>query len=220
MKEIEVIKEILNTENTSNGSISTLTVAIRGVRELDNRDLYTGKKNTTESVDNNVHKSQNNTFAHYKFLVLANYLIIIDLIGNIFTIKGKNEIKGDRFKQTLQQFTSLENDQINSIKNLRNSLAHNFSLGNDSEIFSLDYANNFSTLIKPAEDTYPITKRKDSKTEKNYTKINYEALCDLVEQMYIDLKSLNESNKLQLISRYKDGDNVKINDIRSKYFIK
>src|SRR5690606_19913858 len=158
------------------------SIAIKNARELSGRDIITGKKNkclNTESLERQI---INNTFDGNKFLALVSYLIIIDLIGNIFKLKNKSEIK-DNFKHTLKHFnTNIDEEQIKSLKNLRNSLAHKFSLGNETEIFILDYTENLNNnIVERSQEIYHSNIRATPKSEKNMTSINFENICELVE---------------------------------------
>ncbi len=218
--ESDLIKKILNINYTEEWEISTLSIAIRNARELSNRYIETG-----ERIDLiNIHKLEeqiiNITFESNKFLALANYLIIIDLIGNIFKKKNKAELKKDSFKHTLKHFTTLCDLKINSLKNLRNSLAHKFSLGNESEVFILDYSENSTKIIEQPSEIYPSHLRKFPKNSKNMTIAYFFDICNLVENIYIELISLDSLNQLEILSKYKIDKKIKIHDINSMYFIK
>ena len=218
MDENKVIANVLNLNHDKKGKISTLWVALRGARELTGRNVESGKKCSTINFENIEQQCRNQTFSSNKFVGLATYLIIIDLIGNIFKHSEKKEIK-DNFIQALSHFSTLNSEEISSLKNLRNSLAHKFSLGNESEVYVLDYSTTETYLIKHAEIIYPSVKRVNKKNDKNMTTVNYDNICDLVERIYETLKVLNDNSKLEIIRKYKIESEVKIYDFNSMYFV-
>jgi len=219
MTESEIIKNLLDINYGEDETISTLSVAIRNSRELSDREVETGKKKNLINTDRLENSIINNTYEGSKFIALANYLIIIDLIGNIFKKCNQSEIK-DGFKQTLKHFTTLDDLEIKSLKNLRNALAHKFSLGNESEVFTLDYSENSKNIIELPFENYPSHKRSLQKTEKNLTIVYFENICDLVENVYSELKCLESKNQLEILSKYKVESIINIFDIKSMYFIK
>jgi hypothetical protein len=218
MEENDAINSILNLDYSSQGKISTLSVAIRGARELCERDIINGTRNASTSLDLLEKQISNKTFISNKFLGIASYLIIIDLIGTIFKKKNFKESK-DRFVQALNHFSNLNKQDIISLKNLRNSLAHKFSLGNESEVFVLDYSENSDKIIKPASMIYPSHMRRNPKDETNMTIVYYVKLCDFVEDIYLHLKELNESNQLEITSKYKANKKIKEFDFNPMYFV-
>lgn len=219
MQESDLITKVLNLNYGKNETISTLALSIRGARELTERNIETGEKFEKYDFEILNIKNENLTLICNKLLGLVTYLIIIDLVGNIFVKKGEVESK-DKFKQALNHFSGLKKNQINSLKNLRNSLAHKFSLGNESEIFTLDYSTDSSEIIQNATELYPSQNRINPKEAENYTVVYYHNICNLVENIYEQLKDLNKCNKVQLLSKYKNGTLVKIIDFNSMYFIK
>ncbi|MCX8532680.1 hypothetical protein [Chryseobacterium luquanense] len=220
MEEKQFINQLLNINISEDKSVSTLAIALRGARELSNRNIETGeldKKYDVVILDKQI---ENKTFLSNKFLAITNYLIIIDLIGNMFYHKNGNENSNDAFKNALSNFTELDNKIINSLKNLRNSLAHQFSLGNDTEIFILDYSSTSDKIIETAEETYHIEKRNQEKNNKNFTTAYYWNICDLVETIFSKLLELNNQNELSILSKYKDGTSIKKYHLNSIFFVK
>lgn len=220
MKEKDIINQLLNIDIDEDQLISTLAIAIRGARELGNRNVETGV--LEEKYDINILDKQieNKTFLSNRFLAITNYLIIIDLIGNIFYNKSRTENSNDSFKNTLNNFTELDSKTIESLKNLRNSLAHQFSLGNDTEVFILDYSTESVNIIKSAEEIYHIGKRNKPKEDKNFTVAYYWNICELVENIFTKLIELNAKNELLLLSKYKNGENIKTYHFNSIFFVK
>lgn len=220
MEEKEIINNLLNIDIKENNNISTLALAIRGARELGDRNIETGALDNYYNIDALNKQIENRTFLSNKFLALTNYLIIIDLIGNIFYHKNGTENTNDTFKNALNNFTELDSKTINSLKNLRNALAHQFSLGNDTEIFVLDYSTSSDKIIASAEEIYHIGKRSVKKNDKNFTTAYYWNICELVERIFSKLLELNSINELSILSKYKVGNNVKIYHFNSIFFVK
>lgn len=220
MEEKEIINKLLNIDIKEDQVISTLALAIRGARELSNRNVETGDFDEIYNVAVLDKQIENRTFLSNRFLSITNYLIIIDLIGNIFYHKYGNENSNDSFKNALSNFTDLEGKTINSLKNLRNSLAHQFSLGNDTEIFILDYSTTSDKIIETADEIYHIKKRNQEKNNKNFTTAYYWNICELVENIFSKLLELNSENELLILGKFKDGNNMKKHYINSIFFVK
>ena len=220
MSEKEVIDNLLNIDIQESQIISTLALAIRGARELGNRNVENGKIDQQYSTDILDRQIENRTFVSSKFLALTNYLIIIDLIGNLFFHKNGSENTSDTFKNALNNFTDLDSKTINSLKNLRNSLAHQFSLGNETEIFVLDYSASSDKIIESAEEIYHVGKRNIKKNEKNFTTAYYWNICELVENIFSKILALNSQNELSILNKYKNGTSIKIHHFNSMFFVK
>jgi hypothetical protein len=220
MTESEIIKKVLNLNYNSDNKISTLSIAIKGARELSERNINTGVKITGINIDKLNKQITNKTFESNKFVAIAMYLIIIDLIGSIFKKKGKKEQKKDRFKQALNHFVELDDEKIKSLKNLRNSLAHKFSLGNESEVFVLEYFEKSEDILVPSEEPYSSQNRNNEKSGINFTIAYYESICDLTEKIYREINELAKDDKLEIVSIYKNNNEVRIHDFNSMYFIK
>lgn len=218
MTEKEAINLILNINNNDDESMSTLSIAIRGARELSDRDVETGvSTGRISSIDKYV---VNNTYASNKFLSAISYLIIVDLIGSIFKKKGKRELIDNRFEQALTHFSSLEGKEKKVLKNLRNSLAHTFSLGNETEVFVLDYSTNSEVLIELAQKPYYISLRSEPKSEEHLTTVYHHNFCNLVEEIYTTLYLLNSCNDLEIVDEYKENNEIKSFHFRSIYLVK
>jgi hypothetical protein len=225
LTETEMIEKLLNFNNNEDGTISTLSIAIRIARDLSGRDIETGEI-TPKDYLKREKDIQKKTLAGKRFLALASYLIIIDLIGSVFKDSTKEE-KKDEFMHALEHFAKLEDKQRKSLKSLRNSLAHTFSLGNESEIFIVDYEKKSDKVIIPRIIDYSnnkkdnIKNREKTKTEENYTIAYFVSICQLVEDMYEKLKQLEIENNLSIRSNLKMGTTEFLeNNINARFFIK
>lgn len=219
MNEKKVIEKILNLHHNEDNTISTLTISIRGARELTERNVETGEKLPKINIESLKKQINNITYASNKLMGIASYLIIVDLIGKIFVKKGEKE-ENDSFIQALKHFSNLNKSERESLKNLRNSVAHKFSLGNESEVFELDYSENATQIIQKAIERYPSQERKKKKEKKNTTTIFFHNTCNLVDDIYKELKKLNTTDCLGIAKKYKIGNDIKVYDFNPMYFIK
>jgi hypothetical protein len=174
--------------------ISNLIIALRNARAICGRNLDNGfieAGRTSISISEEI--LRNNTYYSTLLLAVTFYLIILDLIGCVFSIKSTTKQKNkEGVVHALQQFTTLEEQDIDAIKSLRNSLAHNFGLANESHIFSLSSINE-DLITHPRERWYG----KVTKQEKYYTKINEVKVCQLVEDVFSSV--VNEFKKDNLV---------------------
>lgn len=218
-QETEIINRLLSLHYDKKGVISTLAVALRGARELTGRDVETGELIEGKELQHLEQQVENLTYVSNKFIGLTVYLIIIDLVGDIFKRKGIPS-SGDRYNRSLCHFSDLNQEEINSLKNLRNSLAHKFSLGNDTEIFILDYSGDSKDIIRSPEKSYNCSVRHKPKTTDNYATAYFYNICGLVEKIYTKLIELHEEGQLELLGKYKNERKLKFNHINSMFFIK
>ncbi len=216
MTEKEIINALLGVQN-EDGRESTLCMTLKGARELTDRDIRTG---TLLGVSHRIESQvMNGTYGSNKFLGIAAYLIIIDLIGTLFKKKGCDN-HGRSIWHALTSFTNLGEQQRRSLAILRHSLAHTFSLGNDTEVFSLDYRSDATDIIVPAKKPYHIGVRSSAKEAEHLTTVYYGNVCQLVEEMYCRLIELHQRGELELLPQYKDRGEPKLHHIRSMFFVK
>lgn len=124
--EITFIEDFLNIKDSGKEIRSCLTMALRSARKHTGRDINTGKDIlgllTEENVVNDIY------YAEY-FTGLTVYLILLDQIGCIFKKVGYKEgQKTNGIQIALENFSTLNPDQIKALRALRNSLTHNFGL--------------------------------------------------------------------------------------------
>ena len=220
MEKKNAITQILDINISDEKLNSTLAIALRGARELSNRNVETGKLEKKYDKDILDKQILNKTYISNRFLATTTYLIIVDLIGNIFCKINGKEIKNDNYKNALSNFTDLTSEEIDSLKHFRNSLAHQFSLGNETEVFTLDYTESSLKVIELAQEPYYITKRGDKKTEQNFTIIYYYNICEMVENIFTKLNELHSKNELSINSKYKNGETIKEFHFKSMFFVK
>ena len=58
------------------------------------------------------------------------------------------------------------------------------------------------------------------KEDKNFTTVYYNSVCNLVEDIYKKIINLNKENEIEILSKYKNGNVIKIHDFNSMYFVR
>jgi hypothetical protein len=209
MTEKELIENLLglktNQDFEQESLTSTLLVALKGARYLTNRNLETGESDSLNK-ENTV---LNGVYTSNLFIGLTNYLIILDLIGCLFSNSLEKKRSKDGIEHSLLHFSDLSEKEKKSIKNLRNSLAHNYSLGNESEIFSI--SSTYTEMIEFGAERFVYG---NEKKKSQYTNINDGQLCDFIEEIFKKLKIKLEQGQLQL------KGSLNKNQIKARFTIK
>jgi len=201
MEDINFINKFTNSLVIEENRYSCLMMAILDARKLSGRNPGSGKQEYDFLVSKNSFLNPNS------FIGIISYLIILDMIGEIFIKKGMSfgkKSKNKKIEKALKQFGgSISEQDIDVIVSLRNSLAHNYGLINspwcDDEN---DRKRHKFTLINDERSfliKYPVgnkwngdfkDKSKDSSTEVS--------VYNLIEVVYVNLKSDIEKNKVEL----------------------
>jgi len=196
MTDKEAINLHLTTLYIDNGKwtfFSGFCGALKDARKMTGRNIQNGAKDLT------------NTFGHLgSWLGTIGYLSLLDQIGSCFKRKDGPVIEANKscIIKALKNFSSLNDDKIDAIYALRNSLAHDFSLQNVGHRqglihhFDLDNSPTNPLIVLPS---MPWDGRMETKTLQNLTKINLQALGDAVELLVKNLISLNNSDELEII---------------------
>ena len=126
--------------------LSTISLLLRSARKLSGRDLVTG---IYEGREFNEQNFVDETYNSFLFTSLLNYLILLDQIGIIF---GETS-NSNGIVSALDTFSKLPKRKKTIIKELRNSLAHNFGLTSNKYIcsFSRKKSRYSKTSIKSLE---------------------------------------------------------------------
>ncbi|MBL7762277.1 MAG: hypothetical protein JNL23_02505 [Chitinophagaceae bacterium] len=130
-------------------------------------------------------------------------MTILDQIGKCYRPSSKTKItNGSAIQKSLQYFTGLKNFEINAIYSLRNAFFHDFSLYNRNgsdpslqHVFTVDNHPPNNVVILPATQW---DGNMATRSTSNTTYINLKALGDLVEQIYMDLISVEAAGNLSL----------------------
>jgi len=200
MNNATFIQKFIKDLEIEKNRFSSLKIAINDARKLTGRNIVSGDSEL------NILANTNDFLSPDSFICIINYLLILDLIGEVFNVKGFTTKKNNNIYKALKQFSSLTSEKdIDTIIALRNSLAHNYGLINiprdekenstkRHKFILLHYENSF--LIK-----YPTTiwngdfKDKSEDTSTQISKIN---LINLIEQTYKNLVKESENNRIEL----------------------
>jgi len=212
MSDNEFIEKFITSEKIEENRFSCLKTALNDARKLTGRNLESG------NYELKIFENNDTTFDPHSFIGIINYLLILDMIGEIFTTRNKI----NKIYKALKEFSSLTDRDIDTVVSLRNSLAHNYGLinipdnqnKNSTQRHKFIISTSLSILIE-----YPLSTNKwngdyADKSESSSTKIGYIELCNLVEAVYADLISKLENN-LIVISL-----NGGIEELKSRFTIR
>lgn len=173
---------------------SALIAGIRDARRFTGRNFETGQ---IEIYDSNINGC---------WLGAIGYLIILDQIGKCFKpLMFSNDFPANSSSilRTLKYFSDLSDDEIYSIYALRCSLAHEYGLYNINKKspalthhFTLR-ANLVTPLIELPKDQWDG--EISTRTIQNCTIINLLSLGNLVEEIFMSLKTMASENQLEII---------------------
>ncbi len=202
-----MIRTILGLKQVKNRK-SCLLMAIRSARYLTGRDVITGKALGIGEMEYNVLKKDevqtHQLYNEHFFTGIAMYLIALDCIGCLFentTIKPVDD--NNSIVRALESFSALKNKEIEAVKDLRNTLAHNYGLATESKggtkktkhKFTLSFSDNTNAIRIPKKDwdgDYA------NKRQSNSTIIGVPSFCDLIETIIANVYKCNESGSLKL----------------------
>lgn len=171
-------------ENKHNRT-STVKLLLLGAREFSGRNIESG---IYEYKDLNDYDFLNELYLVKRFNGILLYLILLELLGNLFQ-SNTEEVKGNGIERALFLFSKkITGNKIDALKNLRNSLAHRFSLCTEikgSNMFK--YTLNWDTDDEEQIITLPIKSwngdYKES-DESTFTTIYVQSLTDEIEKIY------------------------------------
>ena len=111
-------------------------MAIRSARCLTGREIITGKAigicEMEYIVLNKDEVTTHQLYNEHCLSGLAMYLIAIDCIGCLFDNKTTLSEEKNSIGRALKSFSSLDKVRIEAVKDLRNTLAHNFGLATEN----------------------------------------------------------------------------------------
>ena len=188
----DFINKFINEYKIEPNRFSCLIIALTDARRITGRNINTGEHEL------NILEAQNTFFNPYSFIGAINYLLILDMIGEIFgtTSKTINKRKITNTYKALKYFSSVSDQDIDTIIALRNSLAHNYGLINipsAKEIntkqhkFTLDNSDTTNLILYPVSGVW--NGDFNDKSQDTSTKISYERLIDLIEAVYLEMKA-------------------------------
>jgi len=199
MVEKEFVKKAIANIEIETNRYSILNLAVRDARLITGRNIDTGKLLQNEFLVNKMGEPLD----QYSFIGIINYLLILDMIGNAFSIKQFTTTKTTSIYKSLKQFSTLNDDDIYAIIALRNSLAHNYSLVNIPAHKEFSSKLHHFKLINGSTQKMIKIKSKwgnpnNSKSEINETVIGVDNLLDMIEGVILNLKKENELDNLEL----------------------
>lgn len=179
---------------------SSLKIAINDARKLTGRNIASG------DIELNILTNRNDFLSPDSFICIINYLLILDLIGEVFNVKGFTTKKNNNIYKALKQFSSSTPEKdIDTIIALRNSLAHNYGLINVPRNERENSAKRHKFILLHSENSflikYPTTNWNgnfEDKSEDTSTQISTINLINLIEQIYKNLVKESENNRIEL----------------------
>lgn len=200
MKDAEFIKKFAKSLEIETNRYSCLIIALNDARKISGRDISNG------NITNNILENGQSFLNPYSFIGVVNYLLILELIGEIFRLKTFTTNKKNCIYKALKQFSnSLTDKDIDTIIALRNSLAHNYGLIN-IPADPKEYTTKLHKFIVINSTTnnlirYPIKLWNKDYTDKSVdtsTQISVIQLQDLIETVYNNLVIEIEKDSVDL----------------------
>ena len=203
-----MIKTILGLKRVKNRR-SCLLMAIRSARYLTGRDLITGKAIGICEMEYTILKNDDVTtlqlYNEHFFSGLAMYLIAIDCIGCLFdnlTITPKTE-NNNSIIRALKSFSTLDDERIEAVKDLRNTLAHNFGLATESKGGAKKTKHKFTLSFSDKAEAIKLPKKDwdgdfGNKKQSCSTIIGVSAFCNLAESIIANVYDSYEKGLLKL----------------------
>lgn len=212
MRTSNFINLFVNNLEIKRNTYSCLSIAIRDARMITGRNLETGE------MEFNILNTEKAFLSPYSFIGIINYLLILDMIGSIFTLKKFKTEKENTIYKALKQFSKNINEKdIFTIIALRNSLAHNYSLANipKSEKENDIKLHHFVIKNSLTEETIRQNNKWDgkynSKQDSNSTEIGAENIMVLIEKVISNLKNEVEKDNVEI--------NFSIDELKMRFTI-
>ncbi len=202
-----MIRTILGLKQVKNRK-SCLLMAIRSARYLTGRDVITGKALGIGEMEYNVLKKDevqtHQLYNEHFFTGIAMYLIALDCIGCLFentTIKPLDD--NNSIVRALESFSALKNKEIEAVKDLRNTLAHNFGLATESKGGAKKTKHKFTLSFSDKAEAIKLPKKDwdgdfGNKKQSCSTIIGVSAFCNLAESIIANVYDSYEKGLLKL----------------------
>jgi len=224
MNKIDFINKFVKSYEIEDNRFSCLMIALTDARKITAHFDNHGK------FEFNVLETNNTFLSPFSFIGIINYLLFLEMIGEIFKLKTFNNTKTNKktnnIYKALKQFgNNISEKDIWSIVALRNSLAHNYGLINIpfeniknikkremlTHKFILSNVDNTDLIIYPTNNW----KEKDfsDKNDNTSTRISIFKLIDFIESVYLNLKKAIEFNQVELSL---DGD---LEELKARFTI-
>lgn len=202
-----MIRTILGLKQVKNRK-SCLLMAIRSARYLTGRDVITGKALGIGEMEYNVLKKDevqtHQLYNEHFFTGIAMYLIALDCIGCLFentTIKPVDD--NNSIVRALESFSALKNKEIEAVKDLRNTLAHNYGLATESKGGAKKTKHKFTLSFSDKAEAIKLPKKDwdgdfGNKKQSCSTIIGVSAFCNLAESIIANVYDSYEKGLLKL----------------------
>lgn len=205
-KNPNLIKQLLGIEEFEDQRISTIYLSLNSARFLTKNNLLVNEYSNTELEDILTEKALNYEFL---FTGLLNYMIFIEQIGALFNLSIDLIVK--HFFPN-----KFSDEELNSLKQLRNSFAHRFSLATENKG---DKSRKFRLNHCSPKTEKPIVEACLSWDGTSYLKnddfrdtiINVRSFINFCEEFYYKVVSENEKGNLLLV--------IQENEILAKFTI-
>jgi len=217
MNDSEYIKRFTVSNEIENNRYSCLIIALEDSRMLTGRNLENGK------YDLNILRNDKTFLNPNSFIGIINYLLFLEMIGEIFRLKSFKTNKTNNIFKALKQFgNSIPENDINTIIALRNSLAHNYGLINTPKYSKENPTKRHKFIIDNSDDCLVLIKYPTKKWDGDYTDKSDDSstivssikLIELIESIYRNLRNEIDKNSIEL--SLKGG----IEELKSKFTIR
>lgn len=209
----EFIKKFVCCTEIESNRYSCLMLALKDARKLTARNIESG------NYDGSILENENSFLNPYAFIGVINYLLILDMIGEIFTIKNRRP----KIYRALHKYSNLKDERDKqTLVALRNSLAHNYGLINipdnpknnltQRHKFELINSESFNLIEYPMK---PWDGDFSDKSDYSYTRIGIGKLIELIENVYHSLSMEIELNPFNI-----DGLNGGIDELKARFTIR
>lgn len=191
-----------------NNRKSNYLIAVESARRLTGRNPLDGTANSINDMRFNlldIGKEDDQPTDEKMMIGLTMYLILLDLIGCLFERKDKSVKCKNGVKRALTLFSKLEPQKIEAIKDLRNSLTHNFGLAtetikdkkekeNEGHKFTLSFTNDDPIIKLPTKEW---NNKYEDKEDESSTVIGVYTLCNEIENIIKELMNTYKSGNLK-----------------------
>lgn len=189
-----MIDILLGIKNETNRK-SCLLMAIRSARYLTGRDINAGDSKGITDMETKILMKDGvlEDWLQDELLIsgITMYTIAIDCIGCLFERKDKPVTKPNGIKRALNNFSDLDELQIDALADLRNSMTHNFGLATEAKTnkgspkktkhkFVLSFLDSAEAITLPKTEWNGDY---SDKKESSSTIIGVYAFCNLVEEI-------------------------------------
>ena len=213
MTETEFLKDFIRVKIQDEKISSTFSKALKDARLITGRDLTTGK-----SKHFLLKNSNGQILKPYSPIGILNYLIVLEMIGNLFQPYDETNTNRKGIPAALGQFSKLKEKEQFTIDAFRNGLAHGYSLinipknpkhNNNSRHRFVYTAFHDIPIIK--FPTKPWNGTFSDEYDNSSTWIQLNELFELIEQIISKVDSGIENNEVKL--------KIPIAEIKARYLI-